>query len=238
MPDAALSLLRRAHDHHRAVRAWVFASTPAIGPDGCDPDRHLMKPMAPRRCHPAVVTDRWSCAEPRWALGQMGRTRLRMEHRWSPSRQLGHGDDAPLRRIDAATRAGLDASTRIQHPIRSAQIPIDERSMRGAQPFRGFLPWRLPDAGPSASRGVGMAGIRNPCMGRCLSSKFLHGLISLFDQAGDHLLVRCRDPFWPSLGAPAGSVGGRIVLPWAQPATSPRGARHRARRSRHDLVFG
>jgi hypothetical protein len=31
---------------------------------------------------------------------------------------------------------------------------------------------------------------------------------------------------------------GRIVLPYGQPATSPRGARHRARRSRHDLVFG
>ena len=31
---------------------------------------------------------------------------------------------------------------------------------------------------------------------------------------------------------------GRIVLPYGQPATSPRGARHRARRSRHDLGFG
>ena len=109
--------------------------------------------------------------------------------------------------------AGLDASTPIQSPIRSAQIPIDERGTRGAQSFRGFLPWRLPDAGPSASRCVGLAGIRNPCMGRCLSSKFLHGLISLFDQAGDHLLVRRPDPYWPSLFAPAGSVGGRIVLP-------------------------
>ena len=169
MPDAALSLLRRAHDHHRAVRARVFASTPAIVPDGCDPDRHLMKPMAPRRRHPAVRRRRWSCAGRAGASVKWG-VYPRMEHRWAPSRQLGHGDDAPLRRIDAATALAWVHRRGSSHPIRSAQIPIDERSMRGAQPFRGFLPWRLPDAGPSARGCVGMAGIRNPCMGRCLSS--------------------------------------------------------------------
>ena len=60
---------------------------------------------------------------------------------------------AMMPRSGSSTRhsAGLDASTPIQSPIQSAQIPIDERGTRGAQSFRGFLPWRLPDAGPSAS---------------------------------------------------------------------------------------
>ena len=102
MPDAALSLLRRAHAHYRAVRAWVFASTPAIGPDGCDPDRHLMKPMVLTRCHPVARHDGWSCAG-RAGARSNGMCTLRVEHRWAPSRQLGDGDDAPLRRIDAAT---------------------------------------------------------------------------------------------------------------------------------------
>jgi hypothetical protein len=61
-----------------------------------------------------------------------------------------------------ATHRGLGAPAPIQHPIRSAQIPISERSTRGAHPSRGFLPWRLPDAGPVHVPASVMAGIRNP----------------------------------------------------------------------------
>ena len=67
-------------------------------------------------------------------------------------------------------------------------------------------------------------------MGQCLSSQLLlRGLISLFDQAGDHLLVRRPDPYWPSLRAAAGYVA-RSSCPalWAtgdkSEGSSPSGA--------------
>ena len=48
--------------------------------------------------------------------------------------------------------------------------------MRGAQPFRGFLPWRLPDAGPGA-RGCVCDGPASETLHRRRHSGFItrHG---------------------------------------------------------------
>ena len=119
---------------------------------------------------------------------------------------------APGRRL---TSNAPNALIRPQRARWNRQIPIDQ-NLRSSS--RGFVPWRLSDAGPGASGCAcdgrhpkplygAMLVKQVPCMGRCLSSKFLHGLISLFDQAGDHLLVRRPDPYWPSLFAAAGYVG-------------------------------
>ena len=43
--------------------------------------------------------------------------------------------------------------------------------MRGAQPFRGFLPWRLPDAGPGARGCVAMGRHPKPYTGPDLRSE-------------------------------------------------------------------
>src|SRR5437667_7470698 len=50
----------------------------------------------------------------------------------------------------------------VAHIFRVAQIPIAERAAPSAHFTRGFVPWRLSDDGPGASRTVSMAVIRNP----------------------------------------------------------------------------
>ncbi len=64
----------------------------------------------------------------------------------------------------------------VAHIFRVAQIPIAERAAPSAHFTRGFVPWRLSDDGPGASRTVSMAVIRNPSQGtKSLRSSPLRG---------------------------------------------------------------
>ena len=58
----------------------------------------------------------------------------------------------------------------VAHIFRVAQIPIAERAAPSAHFTRGFVPWRLSDDGPGASRTVSMAVIRNPSQWRTCSA--------------------------------------------------------------------
>jgi hypothetical protein len=137
------------------------------------------------------------------------------------------------------------APVRPQRTKRNRQIPIDSKPRSSP---RGFLPWRLPDAGPSARHFSQKAGIRNPCMGQSLSSlSLVHFRISLFGRLATISSSRPSFAVAPRAGTvkdgaagpsrsdlsltvtstAAGCIGrARAFLPCGQTTTIPRGARH------------
>ena len=68
---------------------------------------------------------------------------------------------APSRRTSPVSSPGAASFSRTS---RDPQIPIAALSSPAASPNRprGFVPWRLPDAGPVPAAMLAMAGVRNP----------------------------------------------------------------------------
>jgi hypothetical protein len=61
-PKAPEPLLRRPHDHHRDLRAWLPAKTPAHTGSGRHQDRHLMMPLPPSNVRYHTRDSRWRAA--------------------------------------------------------------------------------------------------------------------------------------------------------------------------------
>src|ERR1700757_4987554 len=128
-------MLRRAHAHHREVRAWRDA-TPSTDEDE---DRYLMTTaLAPQLSRFGRLL-RWSSIGSGGAhsnikrLAQIGRAS-------SPFNVT----NCSLLRHQPTRRGG---SPSIPHVTRGCQISIAPAAPPRV-PFRGFLPWRFSDAGP------------------------------------------------------------------------------------------
>ena len=251
---ASMPVLRRPHDHHRNLRARLPAQMPPATA-GRDQDRHLMmqhlrSPPPKNRSsislarrpativlapppHPTALLSRQSTTlDPRARLRS---TIVRA------SRPPPHSPSSPSRlaHIAAPTRSN-------PHSARgTAAPPSPAISCLGA--FR-------PPAASSASRGR-LAGVRKPCMGRLLSRLIFNLFISIrlgtifssrpnFDWLPRTVTVKggrrpSRSDLPLTVTSTATSYVGRTNFSAVRvDKTIPRGARRRARRSRHNLVFG
>ena len=142
-----MPVLRRAHDRRRDLRARRWPARPAITRTR-DQDRGRMTPnnASPQR----------KPAGGRRRRRQPNSTLVRSIRRPGPpiaptSTGLGARDRTPAPRLSRSLRqpsARAPPSTRSPVPppaVGNHQIPIDPKAEPG---LRGFLPWRLSDAGP------------------------------------------------------------------------------------------
>jgi hypothetical protein len=132
---AAMPVLWRKDDHHRDLRArWPRPRAAILGLRKQDrdamPERHITAP----RTHPLAAG--------RYRASASYRTHFDRSSTAAPSHAI-------FRRASSASRCRhphpSGVSMRPQQPTRNPQIPIDPSRSRG------FLPWRLPDAGPGAT---------------------------------------------------------------------------------------
>jgi len=132
-------MLRRPHDHHRDLQAWL---RPAIVSRCRNQDRHLMKavvaPPRPNGCHPPRSSTRHPSI----------RSQTQSTQKQSPSspfnrtaahRSCGLTHPIPLDHVAQLLSTRSDLACCSQIPIAPAAPPTF--------PQRGFLPWRLSDAG-------------------------------------------------------------------------------------------
>ena len=152
-------MLRRSHDHHRGVRARRNATTSPDSSNDRHQDRHLMTASQSRK----------SVRRARWLSIRHGRARSDIRQPWQLGRQV-HGvrRHPPLIRLPFHRRTTrCIGSIQISQRARGAQIPITPARTALRSLKRGFLPWRLSDAGRRIRGAVSQAaGIRNPSQQR------------------------------------------------------------------------
>ena len=150
---ACLPALRWPHDHHRDLQTWLDPPTSTDRPNGRRQDRYLMRTAALLRRQPAELADRRS------SIGRhSARLNLPDRHQIEPATAiLNQHRNHHL----ALLRPGRHVIDRVKS--RQAQPPrLPHRSnphsgARGSSSTiidRGFVPWRLSDAGPTARGSV------------------------------------------------------------------------------------
>ena len=206
-----VSLLRRAHAHHRDLRGRLPASDPAIRAKRRTKGRHVVTAAAHCRSHHrrsllSLVTHRprWrllrsllheACQHLSLALSQHLRRRYRPAFIDRPSTRSISATLAPT----AARCTRHDHSN--PHSARHRRVPIP----------RGFLPWRLPYAGPGACGCVRAGRHPEPLYGAFEVKHLFHGILhflllpSFFVRLGSPFLR--PDPHVLDAGAHRGCQG-------------------------------
>ena len=161
----AMPLLRRPHDHRRDLRARRprprarHPPAPQSGPRRHDPEQPLFASQARRRPSPPAAgsdTRFRPLTSPHHLPLAIIRPSTATPPRWRSSpASLPVAAIAP---IDQAHHSAPSGTAERSNPHRPKPRPRP----------RGFLPWRLSDAGPRCRRHHGPAGIRNPSQERSL----------------------------------------------------------------------
>ena len=154
--QADLSMLRRSHDHHRDLRARRNATASADSSNDRDQDRHLMTASQSRKSGSScsLPLDRPRQSSPRYpaTASQIVRQLVMF--------------DAIRRSFISRFAVGTARCDRLDsnQPARPRHSnPHSACGTASRSPNRGFLPWRLSDAGRRIRGAVRhAAGIRNP----------------------------------------------------------------------------
>ena len=154
-------MLRRPHDHHRDLRAQLPAALPTI--DGNRPpgsirhDRDHRIATTPRRSRLLLVLNRLPSRSLNCAVRPS--TQACNRHTQRPSQPSIPAAVACLSRY--CSRRG--ASRSFAHTFGVSQIPIAKAAAPPPTTARGFVPWRLSDAGQRVRGSVDHRRHPKPC---------------------------------------------------------------------------
>ena len=140
---SAVPLLRRAHAHHRDLRARCPPEPLLVGACGCHQDRHVMSTTD--LTYTVALPASWSATSCDDARAMERRTPHSAPRSWLSRIAM------LLRPVETRSpTAAIDAHrprSRPTHPDRRGQIPIAPAAP-SLPTSRGFFPWRLSDTGP------------------------------------------------------------------------------------------
>ena len=184
-------MLRRPHDDHRGLRAGMRAPLPTISDSRHYQNRHLMTTITGvGRCN-IDLASRWSSAGRDDTYPNASRHRQSEPATTTPNeclhllRQLL----SPIKRVITRSRAHCD---RLLTPSASTKSPEQSARRFHRTLTRGFVPWRLSDAGHCAPGSVVHGRHPKPCTipDSCTAANIREGL-----SRGQFRVLVCRVPF-------------------------------------------